>query len=50
MELDVIWHANPSMAAKMHSSKPGVDHAGSLFSLVQLHDGAGPPTQFDVSA
>ncbi|KAG1728469.1 hypothetical protein EDD22DRAFT_1015896 [Suillus occidentalis] len=49
-ELDAIWHANPSMAAKTHSSKPGVNHAGTLFSLVKLHDGAGPPTQFDATA
>ncbi|KAG1748481.1 uncharacterized protein EDB91DRAFT_1245178 [Suillus paluster] len=41
MELDAIWHANPSMAAKTHSSKPGIDHAAALYSLIQLH-GAGP--------
>ncbi|KAG2066394.1 hypothetical protein BDR04DRAFT_1160271 [Suillus decipiens] len=29
------------MAAKTHSSKPGIDHAGALYSLIQLH-GAGP--------
>ncbi|KAG1769631.1 hypothetical protein EDD22DRAFT_948881 [Suillus occidentalis] len=40
-ELDAIWHANPSMAAKTHSSKPGIDHAAALYSLVQSH-GAGP--------
>ncbi|KAG2068237.1 hypothetical protein BDR04DRAFT_1158052 [Suillus decipiens] len=35
MELDAIWHSNPSMAAKTCSSKPGVDHAGAFYSLVQ---------------
>jgi len=42
MELDAIWHSNPSMAAKVHSSRPGVDHAGNFYSLVQPHGGAGP--------
>ncbi|KAG2066414.1 hypothetical protein BDR04DRAFT_1121194 [Suillus decipiens] len=37
LELD----ANPLMAAKTHLSKPGVDYAGTLYSLIQLH-GAGP--------
>ncbi|KAG1804662.1 uncharacterized protein BJ212DRAFT_1304213 [Suillus subaureus] len=41
MELDAIWHANPSIAAKTHSSKPSVDHAATLYSLVKPH-GAGP--------
>ncbi|KAG1792843.1 uncharacterized protein HD556DRAFT_1444237 [Suillus plorans] len=45
-ELDAIWHSNPSMAAVTHSSKPGVDHAGALYSLVQSRGGAGPPTHF----
>ncbi|KAG2068816.1 hypothetical protein BDR04DRAFT_1157484 [Suillus decipiens] len=29
-ELDAIWHSNPSMAARTHSSKPGIDHASAL--------------------
>ncbi|KAG2064024.1 hypothetical protein BDR04DRAFT_1146096 [Suillus decipiens] len=41
-ELDAIWHSNPSMAAKVHSSRPGVDHAGTFYSLVQPHGGVGP--------
>ncbi|KAG1837081.1 hypothetical protein F4604DRAFT_1942574 [Suillus subluteus] len=45
-DLDSIWHSNPSMAAVTHSSKPGVDHAGALYSLVQPCGGAGPPTHF----
>ncbi|KAG2343724.1 hypothetical protein BDR05DRAFT_948131 [Suillus weaverae] len=40
-ELDAIWHANPSMAAKTHLSNPSIDHAAALYSLIQLH-GAGP--------
>ncbi|KAG1767936.1 hypothetical protein EDD22DRAFT_949745 [Suillus occidentalis] len=43
-ELDAIWHINLSMAAKTHSSKPGVNHADTFFSLVKLRNGAGPPT------
>lgn len=49
-ELDAIWHSNPSMAAKTHSSRPGIDHAGALYSLVGPHAGAGPPMQLDTSA
>ncbi|KAG1798541.1 uncharacterized protein HD556DRAFT_1525575 [Suillus plorans] len=45
-ELDAIWHSNLSMAAVTHSSKPGVDHASALYSLVQSRGGAGPPTHF----
>ncbi|KAG1802184.1 uncharacterized protein HD556DRAFT_1438233 [Suillus plorans] len=41
-ELDAIWHSNPSMAAKVHSSRPGVDHTGAFYSLIQPHGGAGP--------
>ncbi|KAG1718882.1 uncharacterized protein EDB91DRAFT_1352162 [Suillus paluster] len=46
-ELDAIWHANPSMAMKTYSSKPGVDHTGTLYSLIQSCGGGGPPMQFD---
>ncbi|KAG1728965.1 uncharacterized protein EDB91DRAFT_1349938 [Suillus paluster] len=46
-ELDAIWHANLSMATKTYSSKPGVDHAGALYSLIQSRGGGGPPMQFD---
>ncbi|KAG2366751.1 hypothetical protein BDR07DRAFT_1479753 [Suillus spraguei] len=42
MELDAIWHSNPSMAAKVHSSRPGINHAGAFYSLVRPHGGAGP--------
>ncbi|KAG0706525.1 hypothetical protein DFH29DRAFT_995911 [Suillus ampliporus] len=48
-DLDAIWHANPSMAAKTHSSKPGADHVDALYSLVQPHGGAGPSMHFDTS-
>ncbi|KAG1722075.1 uncharacterized protein EDB91DRAFT_1256230 [Suillus paluster] len=48
-DLDVIWHSNPSMAEKMHSSKPGIDHAGALYSLVQPHGGAGLSTHFVIT-
>ncbi|KAG2064936.1 hypothetical protein BDR04DRAFT_1177093, partial [Suillus decipiens] len=41
MELNAIWHSNPSMVAKTCSSKPGIDHAGAFYLLVQPH-GAGP--------
>ncbi|KAG1785029.1 uncharacterized protein HD556DRAFT_1451116 [Suillus plorans] len=41
-ELDAIWHSNPSMAAKVHLSRPGVNHTGAFYSLVQPHGGAGP--------
>ncbi|KAG2335499.1 hypothetical protein BDR05DRAFT_954028 [Suillus weaverae] len=37
LDLDSIWHNNPSMAAKTYSSQLGIDHAGTLYSLVQLH-------------
>ncbi|KAG2358587.1 hypothetical protein BDR07DRAFT_1489255 [Suillus spraguei] len=62
MELNGIWHSNPSMTAKTHLSKPGVDypheihlyysyidHVGAFHSLVQLRGGAGPPTSFGTS-
>ncbi|KAG1801250.1 uncharacterized protein BJ212DRAFT_1305067 [Suillus subaureus] len=49
MELDAIWHSNPSMAAKVHSSRPGTDHAGAFYSLVQLHGGAGPSMYYGPS-
>ncbi|KAG1810325.1 uncharacterized protein HD556DRAFT_1436066 [Suillus plorans] len=45
-DLDTIWHSNPSMAATTHLSKPGVDHAGALYSLVQSNSGAGSFTYF----
>ncbi|KAG1803544.1 uncharacterized protein HD556DRAFT_1437304 [Suillus plorans] len=48
-DLDGIWHSNPSLAAKTYSSKPGVDHAGSFYSLVQPRGGAGPSTSFGAS-
>ncbi|KAG1804094.1 hypothetical protein EV424DRAFT_1544790 [Suillus variegatus] len=48
-DLDGIWHSNPSLAAKTYSSKPGVDHAGSFYSLVQPRGGAGFSTSFDAS-
>ncbi|KAG2740677.1 hypothetical protein P692DRAFT_20881278 [Suillus brevipes Sb2] len=37
LDLNSIWHSNPFMAAKTHSSKPGVDHADALYSHVQSH-------------
>ncbi|KAG2125534.1 hypothetical protein BD769DRAFT_1668787 [Suillus cothurnatus] len=40
MELDAIWHSNPSMATKVHSSRPGVNHAGTFYSFIQPHGGA----------
>ncbi|KAG1719561.1 uncharacterized protein EDB91DRAFT_1089266 [Suillus paluster] len=45
-DLDAIWHSNPSMAAKTHLSKPGLDHAGALYSLIRPHGGAGPSMHF----
>ncbi|KAG2156763.1 uncharacterized protein EDB93DRAFT_1246953 [Suillus bovinus] len=36
-DLDTIWHSNLSMAATTHSSKPGVDHAGALYTLQLSH-------------
>ncbi|KAG0693912.1 hypothetical protein DFH29DRAFT_1006822 [Suillus ampliporus] len=41
-DLNAIWHGNPAMVAKTHSSKPGVDHAAAFYSLVQPHGRAGP--------
>ncbi|KAG2065199.1 hypothetical protein BDR04DRAFT_1161674 [Suillus decipiens] len=41
MELNAIWHSNLSMVAKTCLSKPGIDHAGAFYSLVQPC-GAGP--------
>ncbi|KAG2335589.1 hypothetical protein BDR05DRAFT_1006652 [Suillus weaverae] len=49
-DLDATWHNNPSMAAKTYSSQPGVDHAGTLYSLVQPHGRAGPSTHFGATA
>ncbi|KAG1753617.1 uncharacterized protein EDB91DRAFT_1285927 [Suillus paluster] len=49
-DLDAIWHSNPSMAVKTHSSKPGVDHAGALYSLIQPRGGAGPSMHFGAAA
>ncbi|KAG1739471.1 uncharacterized protein EDB91DRAFT_1248823 [Suillus paluster] len=49
-DLDSIWHSIPSFATKSHSSRPGVDHAGDLYALVQPHGSpgrAGPSTNFD---
>ncbi|KAG2037725.1 hypothetical protein BDR03DRAFT_1049496 [Suillus americanus] len=34
-DLDGIWHSNPAFAVTSHSSRPGVDHAGQMYSLVQ---------------
>ncbi|KAG0707644.1 hypothetical protein DFH29DRAFT_871299 [Suillus ampliporus] len=34
-DLDAIWHSNPAFAVTSHSSRPGVDHAGQMYSLVQ---------------
>ncbi|KAG1892936.1 uncharacterized protein F5891DRAFT_986316 [Suillus fuscotomentosus] len=45
-DLDTIWHSNPLMAMTIHSSKPGIDHAGALYSLVQSNSGAGSSTYF----
>ncbi|KAG2065134.1 hypothetical protein BDR04DRAFT_1122063 [Suillus decipiens] len=42
MELNAIWHSNLSIAMKMHSSRPGVDHAGTFYLLIQLHGVVGP--------
>jgi len=41
MELNAIWHSNPSMVEKTCPSKPGIDHAGAFYLLIQPH-GAGP--------
>ncbi|KAG2046829.1 hypothetical protein BDR06DRAFT_1014380 [Suillus hirtellus] len=49
MDLNGIWHSNLSLATRTYSSKPGIDHAGSFYSLVQLHGGAGPSTSFGAS-
>ncbi|KAG1729178.1 uncharacterized protein EDB91DRAFT_1253098 [Suillus paluster] len=52
-DLNSIWHSIPSFATKSHSFRPGVDHAGDLYALVQLHGGpgrAGPSTNFDGAA
>ncbi|KAG2058092.1 hypothetical protein BDR06DRAFT_1033856 [Suillus hirtellus] len=49
MDLDGIWHSNLLLAARTYSSKPGIDHAGSFYSLVQPHGGAGPSTSFGTS-
>ncbi|KAG2112049.1 uncharacterized protein F5147DRAFT_651151 [Suillus discolor] len=49
-DLDSIWHSNPSIAAKTHSFKPGVDHAGTLYSLVQSRGGACPSMHFGATA
>ncbi|KAG1753580.1 uncharacterized protein EDB91DRAFT_1242564 [Suillus paluster] len=52
-DLDSIWHSIPSFATKSHSSRPGVDHTGDLYALVQPHGSpgrAGPSTNFDGAA
>ncbi|KAG1800002.1 hypothetical protein EV424DRAFT_1352227 [Suillus variegatus] len=49
-DLDSIWHKNPSMVAKTYLSQPGVDHAGTLYSLVQPHGKAGPLMHFGATA
>ncbi|KAG0693454.1 hypothetical protein DFH29DRAFT_1007274 [Suillus ampliporus] len=41
-DLDPIWCTNPAFAARTHSSKPDVDHAGELYVLVHSSGGAGP--------
>ncbi|KAG2361774.1 hypothetical protein BDR07DRAFT_1485470 [Suillus spraguei] len=46
IELDAIWHSNPSMATRTYSSKPGIDHTSALYALFQPHGGAGPATHF----
>ncbi|KAG2355790.1 hypothetical protein BDR07DRAFT_1492762 [Suillus spraguei] len=33
-DLDAIWHSNPSFVVTSHSSRPGVDHAAQMYSLV----------------
>ncbi|KAG1823691.1 uncharacterized protein BJ212DRAFT_1296262 [Suillus subaureus] len=48
-ELDAIWHSNLSMATKVHSSRPGTDHAGAFYSLIQPHGGAGPSMYYGPS-
>ncbi|KAG2101029.1 uncharacterized protein F5147DRAFT_655375 [Suillus discolor] len=35
-DLDRIWHSNPAFAVTSHLSRPGIDHAGQMYSLVQL--------------
>ncbi|KAG0691694.1 hypothetical protein DFH29DRAFT_1015261 [Suillus ampliporus] len=45
-DLNVIWHGNPAMAVKMHSSKLGVDHTAALYLLVRPSGGAGPSMHF----
>ncbi|KAG1778502.1 hypothetical protein EV702DRAFT_1267677 [Suillus placidus] len=35
VDLDAIWHSNPAFAVTSHSSRPGVDHAGQMYSLAQ---------------
>ncbi|KAG2089449.1 uncharacterized protein F5147DRAFT_780618 [Suillus discolor] len=52
-DLDSMWHSIPSFAIKSHSSRPGVDHAGNLYALVQPHGDpgrAGPSMNFEGAA
>ncbi|KAG1719422.1 uncharacterized protein EDB91DRAFT_1257684 [Suillus paluster] len=44
-DLNPIWCTNPAFAAKTHSSKPGVDHAGELYALMHSTGGTGPSTK-----
>ncbi|KAG1876230.1 hypothetical protein F4604DRAFT_1924519 [Suillus subluteus] len=39
-QLYSIWGSHPSFSAKTSSSKPGVDHAGDLFSLTRPSGGS----------
>ncbi|KAG2068279.1 hypothetical protein BDR04DRAFT_1119882 [Suillus decipiens] len=48
MELNAIWHLNPSMAMKVHSSRPGIDHTSTFYSLIQLHGGPFPSHREEV--
>ncbi|KAG2061167.1 hypothetical protein BDR06DRAFT_966201 [Suillus hirtellus] len=50
LDLDSIWHNNPSMAVKTYSSQLGVDLTGALYVLVQPHGRAGPLTHFGTTA
>ncbi|KAG1817732.1 uncharacterized protein BJ212DRAFT_1299227 [Suillus subaureus] len=43
------WHSNLSMAAKVHSSRPGIDHTGAFYSLIRPHGGAGPSMYYGPS-
>ncbi|KAG2362824.1 hypothetical protein BDR07DRAFT_1484295 [Suillus spraguei] len=47
-DLDEIWHSNPAFAVMSHLFRPGVDHAGQMYSLTQpSHIYSCPPHPLD---